>query len=151
MDFSDSNVRELVAKALGAQLRQERERREWSRAQFVTHLPSGVGERTLLAYEHGLRKLTVLRLLELCYFLETEPTEFLGLALQRAMILLDNVVLQIDLRALLDDRRPKFRSMNQWARNKLNSNSDGVVNWPPSQSENWRTSSAALTMNSRSI
>lgn len=103
MDFCDRKARRFVSKAIGDELRRAREGRDWSRAQFVARLPSGIGERTLLSYEHGVRELAVLRLLELCVSLDTDPIDVLGLALQRAKVLLDNVDLRVDLRALLDN------------------------------------------------
>jgi hypothetical protein len=45
---------------------------------------------------------------------------------------LANLVLQVDLRALLNDESDTFRPMVQWARNKLNKHPDGVVELPPS-------------------
>ena len=42
-----------IKKAVGAALRRAREAEEWSRTEFVALLPSGIGERTLLSYEHG--------------------------------------------------------------------------------------------------
>lgn len=97
----------------------------------MARLPSGIGERTLLAYEHGLRELAVLRLLELCTGLRIEPTDVLRLSLQSAGVLLDNLALRIDLRALLTHMSPKFRPMHQWPRNKLNSCTDGITELAP--------------------
>lgn len=130
MDFCDRNVRRLASKAIGDELRRARKRHGWTRAQCVALLPSGICERTLLAYEHGTRELSVLRLLELCATLDTEPAAVLRGALQRARILLNNVALHVDLRAVLDDRSPKFRPMHQWARNKLNRHTDGATELP---------------------
>jgi transcriptional regulator with XRE-family HTH domain len=131
MDLGNPEMRKLVAKALGDGLRRIREERGWSRAQLCALLPSGIGERTLLSYEHGVRELSVLRLLELCMALGVEPTALLGVALQRAMVIVENLNLHIDLRALLDDLSPKFRPMHQWARNKLNQHPDGVTELAP--------------------
>jgi hypothetical protein len=41
----------VVSRAIGEELRRAREAGGWSRAQFVKLLPSGIGDRTLLAYE----------------------------------------------------------------------------------------------------
>jgi hypothetical protein len=98
----------------------------------VSRLPSGIGDRTLLSYEHGTRHLTVLRFIEICRALSVAAPTLLNQALQRARIHLQNLVLQIDLRHLLNDRNERFRSMHQWARNKLTENPDGVVELPPS-------------------
>jgi len=121
-----------IAKALGEELRYAREAHSWSRAHFVGHLPSGIGERTLLAYEHGLRQVTVARLVELCEVLGTTAPGMLTLALQKAGLCLQNLVLQVDLRRLLADQNNHFRPMFPWARNRLNDAVDGVVELTPS-------------------
>ena len=72
LDLSDEVPSKAFARAVGEELRRTREARGWSRAQFVKLLPSGVGERTLLAYEHGLRQLTVPRLNEISQVLEVD-------------------------------------------------------------------------------
>jgi hypothetical protein len=51
MNTGDEVTEKAVARALGEELRRAREAGEWSRAQFVRLLPSGIGDRTLLAYE----------------------------------------------------------------------------------------------------
>lgn len=131
MDFGDRNVRVFVSRAIGEELRRAREAHDWSRAHFVKRLPSGIGDRTLLAYEHGIRELATLRLLELCVSLEVDPRDILSFALQRAKVLLENMTLHVDLRALLANHSPAFRPMHQWARNKLNRHPDGVTKLAP--------------------
>ena len=121
-----------IAQAIGEELRNARTAVGWSRLQLVSRLPSGIGDRTLLSYEHGTRHLTVLRLIELCHTLEVAAPTLLNKAMQRAQIHLQNLVLQVDLRFLLNDRNEHFRPMHQWARNKLNENPGRVVELPPS-------------------
>jgi transcriptional regulator with XRE-family HTH domain len=129
----ESEVAEkTISRAVGEELRRTREALGWSRGHLVSRLPSGIGDRTLLSYEHGTRHLTVLRLVELCRALGVAAPTLLNHALQRARIHLQNLVLLIDLKHLLNDRNEKFRPMHQWARNKLNENPDGVVELPPS-------------------
>ncbi len=129
----DHDVAErTISRAVGEELRRAREAKGWSRAQLVIMLPSGIGDRTLLSYEHGTRHLTVLRLVELCRALGVPAPALLHQALQRARIHLQNLVLQIDLRQLLADESDTFRPMVQWARNKLNENADGVAELAPS-------------------
>jgi hypothetical protein len=82
--------------------------------------------------QNGTRHLTTLRFIELCHALGVAAPVLLNQALQRARIHLQNLVLHINLRYLLNDRSDKFRPMHQWARNKLNDNPDGVVELPPS-------------------
>jgi transcriptional regulator with XRE-family HTH domain len=122
----------VISRAIGEELRRAREATGWSRLQLVSRLPSGIGDRTLLSYEHGTRHLTVLRFIEICRALGVAAPMLLNQALQRARIHLQNLVLQIDLRYLLNDRNERFRPMHQWARNKLNDNPDGVVELSPS-------------------
>lgn len=122
----------VIARAIGEELRRAREANGWSRGYLVTRLPSGIGARTLLSYEHGTRHLTLLRFIELCTALGYAAPVLLNQALQRARIHLQNLVLQIDLRLLLEDKNDKFLPMIQWAHNKLIEYPDGIVELPPS-------------------
>lgn len=131
IDFRDEKTTTAIARALGDELRRAREAKGWSRIQFVARLPSGIGDRTLLSYEHGLRALTVLRLLELCQGLGVPANTLLSHALQRVNLFLANLALRVDLRALLDSGNHQFRPMHQWARNKLNRHPDGVAELSP--------------------
>ena len=119
-----------ITGAVGAELRRVREARGWSRAQFVKRLPSGIGDRTLLAYEHGVRQLTLARLMELTQGLEVDPAMVVTRGLQRARLHLEHLTLHIDLHALLADigsGSRTFRPMAQWARNALNEHPDGFT------------------------
>lgn len=123
-----------ITKAVGDELRRVREARGWSRAHFVKRLPSRIGDRTLLAYEHGLRQLTLCRLTELAVSLEVDPATVVARGFQRAQLHLTHLTLHVDLRALLDHDgagRSKFRPMIQWARNTLNENPHGTVEIAP--------------------
>src|SRR4051794_20054161 len=66
----------------GAELRRAREVLGWSRIQLVERLPSGIGDRTLLSYEHGTRHLTVLRFVEISRELITDAPTLLSRGLQ---------------------------------------------------------------------
>lgn len=68
----DDAQERALSRAIGDELRRAREAQGWTRAELVALLPSGIGDRTLLSYEHGTRHLTVLRLLELCRALRPE-------------------------------------------------------------------------------
>lgn len=91
-----------------------------------------LGDRTLLAYEHGLRQLTVLRLLELCQGAGEDAPDVLRRALQGARLALANLTLRVDVRRLAAHGNHRFRPMVQWARNKLNKCPDGVAELTPS-------------------
>lgn len=132
LNSSADTTEKVISRAIGEELRRARESNGWSRAQLVALLPSGIGDRTLLSYEHGTRHLTALRLIELCHALGISAATLLNQALQRARINLQNLNLRINLRYLLNDYNEKFRPMHQWARNKLNDHPDGIVELLPS-------------------
>jgi transcriptional regulator with XRE-family HTH domain len=121
----------VISRAIGEELRRAREATGWSRGQVCAQLPSGIGDRTLLTYEHGTRHLTVVRLIEISRVLGVAAPSLLNQAQQRARIHLQNLNLQVNLKHLLNDMNEKFRPMHQWARNKLNEHPDGMVELPP--------------------
>lgn len=125
-------IQKVISRAIGEELRRTREANGWSRDYLVTRLPSGIGARTLLSYEHGTRHLTLLRFIELSNALEVAAGVLLNQALQRAHIHLQNLVLQVDLQQLLKDKDEKFLPMIQWAHNKLIEYPGGIVELPPS-------------------
>jgi transcriptional regulator with XRE-family HTH domain len=127
-----SPTEKTISRAIGDELRRAREATGWSRGQLCAQLPSGIGDRTLLSYEHGTRHLSVVRLIELCHVLGVAAPTLLNQAQQRARIHLQNLNLHVDLKQLLGDKNEKFRPMHQWARNKLNEDPDGVVELSPS-------------------
>ncbi|TDV45523.1 helix-turn-helix domain-containing protein [Actinophytocola oryzae] len=120
-----------ISRAIGTELRRLREERGLSRAQLITRLPSGIGDRTLLSYEHGTRHLTMLRFIEVCWGLEVDSVSVHRQALQRARIHLQNMTIRIDLQALLSEYSDVYRPMRQWARNLLNEHPDGIVDVAP--------------------
>jgi transcriptional regulator with XRE-family HTH domain len=122
---------DAITCAVGEEVRRTREARGLSRLQLVALLPSGIGARTLLSYEHGTRQLTVLRLAELSWALGTDAPTMFARGLQRARLLLGNLTLAVDLHALLRDERVTFRPLVQWARNLLNEEPDGIVEVEP--------------------
>lgn len=117
----------VISRALGEELRRAREACGWSRWQLVARLPSGIGDRTLLSYEHGTRHLSMVRFIEICWALGVDSATLHARALQRARIHMETMNLQVDVRHLLRDETPAFRPMAQWARNALNEHPDGVV------------------------
>lgn len=131
MEVKDEVTAQIISRAVGAELRRSREAIGWSRGQVVARLPSGIGDRTVLSYEHGTRQLTVPRLVELCHAYSVPAPGLLNQALQVARIHLQNLVLWVDLRVLLADRTDMFRPLFQWARNKLNQNPDGIIEIAP--------------------
>jgi transcriptional regulator with XRE-family HTH domain len=121
----------VISRAIGEEMRRARAANGWSREQLVSRLPSGIGARTLLSYEHGTRHLTLLRFIEVCRALGVSASHVLGLGLQRARIYLENLALWVDLRALLADRTDGFQAMIVWAHNKLIEYPGGIVEVTP--------------------
>ena len=127
LNTEDNATAKAIARGVGEELRHIREERGWSRAMFVKRLPSGIGDRTLLAYEHGLRQLTVVRLVELSEGLEVGAPIVLGQALQRAHLTLQNIPIRVDLRHLLETTGEDVRPLGQWARYRMKESANGVV------------------------
>ncbi|MGB3437790.1 MAG: helix-turn-helix transcriptional regulator [Actinophytocola sp.] len=132
MDPQGKVTERVISRAIGEHLRRAREANGWSRGRLVALLPSGIGDRTLLSYEHGTRHLTLLRFIELSTALGVAAPTLLNQALQRAGIHLQNLVMQIDLHQLLNKRDDRFLPMIQWAHNKLIEYPGGIVELPPS-------------------
>lgn len=132
LNVEDEKTAETIARGLGEELRRRREAKGWSRATFVKRLPSGIGDRTLLAYEHGLRQLTVIRLIELSEGLEVGSPIVLGQGLQRAKVTLQDIPLRVDLSQLLETTNVKVRPLHQWAKNRMRDSEEGVVEVMPS-------------------
>lgn len=130
--MSDPELLKAISRAVGEELRRAREAKGWTRGFLVKRLPSGIGARTLLSYEHGTRHLTVLRFVEVCKVLEIAAPHALGLALQRARIHVNRLALWVDLRLLVADNTTQFRSMILWAHNKLIEHPAGIVEVTPS-------------------
>ena len=133
VDGVDEKSRDVFARAIGEELRRAREAHGWSRAQLSKRMPSGNGERTLLAYEHGVRRLLLQKLVELCVVLRVDPGTINTRGLARAQLYLENLTLHVDLNSLLQDngRGGTFGPLRQWARNTLNEHPDGIVEIEP--------------------
>lgn len=104
----------VLAKVLGQELRVARESRGWSRTELVGKLPSGIGDRTLLSYEHGIRTLSVTRFIEICRALGVAASEILDRTLEKARDL-RAFSLKINLEAILRDDRAEFEPVRRWA------------------------------------
>lgn len=127
LNTEDKETTEAIARGIGEELRHRREVMGLSRAKFVERLPSRIGDRTLLAYEHGLRQLTVIRLVELSEGLEVGAPTVLAQGLQRARVTLQDIPLRVDLSQLLEITSAKVRPLHQWAKNRMKDSENGVV------------------------
>lgn len=124
-------TQKAVVRAIGAELKIAREERGWTQTFFVKRMPSGVGTRTLLSYEQGTRTMTVTRFIEICHALGVSATELLGRAFQRARIRLEELVLQVDLVAVLADDAPGLVPVHRWAHRKLRRQQSRVAELTP--------------------
>lgn len=131
VDGAGALMDRVIGREIGRELRQAREALGLSRLQLVSRLPSRIGDRTLLSYEHGTRQISVVRWIEVSHGLEVAASTLLARGLQKAQIHLENLPLVVDLRAVAKDTSPKFRPLVQWARNTLNEHPDGVVEVEP--------------------
>ncbi len=131
LNTEDKETADAIARGIGEELRHRREVQGYSRAKLVERLPSGIGDRTLLAYEHGLRQITVIRLVELSEALDTGAPIVLGQGLQRAGVTLEQIPLRVDLPRLLESTTPQARPLHQWAKNRMKDSENGVVDVLP--------------------
>lgn len=109
-----------LAKALGKELWRRREALGLTRVQVVARMPSGIGDRTLLSYEHGIRRILVQRLVELCRALDTHPARVLMAAMSANPFELETMTILVDLPGLARDKSSEFRLIRRWAARKLN-------------------------------
>jgi transcriptional regulator with XRE-family HTH domain len=126
---ADDLSEQMICRAIGEELRRTREMQGWSRGQLAEQMLFRIGDRTVLSYEHGTRRLSVPRFLEVCWALGADAAILLTRALQRARIQVQTMVLHLDLRELHRDssRNDKFRPIAQWAQNALNEHPSGVM------------------------
>lgn len=106
------------AKFLGKEIRRARETRGWTRAQMVERLPSGITDRALLSYEHGLRFPSVPRFAEICRVLGAAGSE----VLRRAEVAsgdLSRHALTVNMWAVRKDSTGGFGAVAEWARRRM--------------------------------
>jgi transcriptional regulator with XRE-family HTH domain len=125
-DVRTEVTNDVIAQALGKELRRARETRGWTRIQLIEKLPVRISEQTLLTYEHGQRHCTFVRLVEICRTLGVTTPDLVHCALQRAGIDLEMMSLRVDLRAIIDDSNEKFRPIRRWAIIRLSDDPDGT-------------------------
>jgi transcriptional regulator with XRE-family HTH domain len=118
MDAAQDDEDRTFARVLGQELRTARETKGLTRLQLVAQLPSGIGDRTLLTYEHGIRQLTVSRFVEICRALGVAASEILDRALEKARDL-RAFSLRVNLTAVLRDQRDELAPVRSWAQRRI--------------------------------
>jgi transcriptional regulator with XRE-family HTH domain len=129
MDAAQDVTDRAFARILGQEIRRAREERGWTRVQLVEQLPSGIGDRTLLSYEHGIRQLTVVRFVEISRTLGVAASDLLARALEKAWAF-NAFSIRVNLRALLKDKKDEFEAVRHWARKRLEKNPNEEVLLP---------------------
>lgn len=131
MDAAQDVTDKAFARLLGQEIRRARESRGWTRLQLVDQLPSGIGDRTLLSYEHGIRQLSVVRFVEISRALGVAASDLLARALEKARDL-RAFSLRVNLRAVQRDQQDGFEAIRRWARNRMKTDpSTEVLLAPP--------------------
>jgi transcriptional regulator with XRE-family HTH domain len=114
-----------INRAVGEEIRRARQIAKLTRSDLVKRMGSGIKVQTLGGYERGIRQCAIARLVEICRALGVAAPEVLRLALQRVEIDLHTIGLQVDLRAVVRDRRSELVPLRRWARNRLADDPDG--------------------------
>lgn len=110
----------LLSKAVGRLLKHFREQQGLSRTEVCESVPTQCSDRTLLAYEHGYRNLTVQRLHEYGQVLGVPGSQILAMA-EVECVTLSELAIRVDLRKLASSNRNRveFPAVQRWARNRL--------------------------------
>jgi transcriptional regulator with XRE-family HTH domain len=126
MDEQDEVTDRAYARILGQEIRRAREARGWTRVDLADRLPSGIGDRTLLSYEHGVRHLTVVRFVEISRALGIAAHEILQRASEKARDL-TAYSLRVNLHALARDERDGYEKVRSWAKTRVEKVPAGIL------------------------
>nr|WP_192783037.1 helix-turn-helix domain-containing protein [Amycolatopsis lexingtonensis] len=102
-------------KILGDELRKLRRQRGWTRKHLREQLRFDISLQTLSTYEHGTRRMSVLRLIELSLALGERPQDLIARVHQRATRDPLTVDLTVDLSALAALPEPHLAPLRSWA------------------------------------
>ncbi|WP_249027233.1 helix-turn-helix domain-containing protein, partial [Amycolatopsis lexingtonensis] len=101
-------------KILGDELRKLRRQRGWTRKHLREQLRFDISLQTLSTYEHGTRRMSVLRLIELSLALGERPQDLIARVHQRATRDPLTVDLTVDLSALAALPEPHLAPLRSW-------------------------------------
>jgi transcriptional regulator with XRE-family HTH domain len=123
-----------IARAVGEELRRARDVVGWTRSELVARLSFDIHIKTLAGYERGAIQCTVKRFVEICQTLGVAAPDVLSWAMQRAKVDLQTIGLQVDLRAVVNDKQAKLLPLRRWARKRLGDDPGGSgiarLEWP---------------------
>jgi transcriptional regulator with XRE-family HTH domain len=104
---------EVLARILGAELRDERRARGWTRKDLHSHLGRDLALQTIATWELGTRKISVQSLFDTCGALKLLPSAVLAAVEARCEIGRDE--LAVDLRDLAVHGPPELAPARRWA------------------------------------
>lgn len=113
--FNEAADVQVVMEAVGSELLRTRKQAGLTRPELIDHMSNKLSVQALATYENSIRHCSVVRFVEICQALGAPPGDLLSLALQRKLILLDSITLQINLVDLVRDRRPELLKLRKWA------------------------------------
>jgi transcriptional regulator with XRE-family HTH domain len=131
-DSHDDGVDSTITRAIGDELRRARESVGLTRADLIARMPTEIHSQTLASYERGVRQCTIGRLVEICQAIGVSAPDLLHTAMQRAGLDLPVIGLQIDLHAVISDRRKELLPLRRWSEDRLENSGSGIVHleWP---------------------
>lgn len=107
----------LLAKALGNELREMRRALGWTRKVLTGHLGRGVSTQTIATWELGTRQISVSSLFDVCGAMKVRPSDFLAVVEDRCDSWRDQIT--VDLRDLAVHGPPELAPARRWAHAKL--------------------------------
>lgn len=113
------DTEQAIVRAVGEELRRARTSAGWSRPELVKRMKKRVPVNTYACYEQGIRPCSIPRLVEICQVLGVSALELLGLAFQRLELEMEESMVRIDLRKVVDDDREELTHLRRWARNRM--------------------------------
>jgi transposase/transcriptional regulator with XRE-family HTH domain len=115
----DARPVETYSLTLGDELRAARLRRGWTRQQLQSRVCGELSLQSLAAYELGARRLSVVRLIELCTALSVLPSQVVARACERALEPEQRDGLSIDLDHIVRSTGPELSALRAWARTEI--------------------------------
>lgn len=116
---AEENADQAIIRAVGEELRRARASLGLTRPELVKRMRTDIPVNTYACYEQGIRQCSIPRLVEICQALGISALELLGLAFQRLELEMEESMVRIDLRKVIDDERDELRPLRRWARDYM--------------------------------
>lgn len=135
-DRIDTATDTAARQAIGEELRRARDTIGWTRAEMAERLPFDIHVQTLAAYERGIIQVPVSKMILMCGAMGVSAPDLLAWAMQRAGIDLATTGLQVDLHAVVNDKKADLLPLRRWARQCLQDDPGAGIarlDWPAVQ------------------